>query len=162
MFTQEITLNQFFLDYFEGLVKDLPETGLAEQGAGKGHSALWLLGHLAVTGDSGRMLLGREKICPAPWFVAFGPKSSDEIKNPDKYDPNEMIDAIRRVYTDLQEAASQADPEMMRQPHPVEILKGSRIETNADVLAHLLTTHFAAHVGQLSYWRRLQGKPPLF
>lgn len=162
MFNREITLNQFFLDYFEGLIKDLPEDGLAEQGAGQGHSALWLLGHLAVTGDSGRMLLGRERMCPPAWFVAFGPKSSDEIKNPGKYDAGEMIETIRRVYPDLQQAASQADPEAMQQPHPVEILKGSKLVTNADVLAHLLTTHFAMHLGQLSYWRRLQGKPALF
>lgn len=162
MFTQEITLNQFFLDYFEGLIKDLPETGLAEQGAGRGHSALWLLGHIAITGDSGRMMLGLERSCSPTWFVGFGTNSSDEIKNPDKYNANEMIEAIRRIYSELQQAAASADPDAMQQPHQVEVLKGSKLVTNADILAHLLTTHFAMHLGQLSYWRRLQGKPVLF
>lgn len=162
MFTQEITLNQFFLDYFEGLIKDLPEDGLAELGAGKGHSALWLLGHLAISVDFGRMVLGLDRVCPAAWFVAFGPKSSDEIKNPGKYDVKEMIETIRSGYPALQAAAANADPDAMQQPHQVEILKGSNLVTNADVLAHLLTTHFAMHLGQLSYWRRLQGKPALF
>jgi hypothetical protein len=162
MFTQEITLNQFFLDYFERLIKDLPQDGLAEQGGGTGHSALWLLGHMAVSVDYGRMVLGLERICPAKWMVAFGTGSSDEIKNSGKYDIKQMIETIRTGYPGLQEAAANADPDAMQQPHQVEVLKGSKLVTNADVLAHLLTTHFAMHAGQLSYWRRLQGKPALF
>ena len=162
MFVQEITLNQFFLDYFESLLKDLPLDRLSQQGNGKGHSALWILGHLAVSVDYGRMVLGLERECPARWLVAFGTGSPDEVNNPDKYDAQEMIDSIRTGYPALQEAAANADPELMQQPHQVEVLVGSRVVTNADLMAHLLTTHLAMHLGQLSYWRRLQGQPALF
>lgn len=162
MFTQEITLNQFFLDYFEGLIKDLPQDGLAEQGDGKGHSALWILGHLAVSVDYGRMVLGLDRVCPARWMVAFGTGSSDDVKNSDKYDAQKLIETIRTGYPALSEATVKADPDLMRQPHQVEVLVGSKLVTNADLMAHLLTTHLAMHLGQLSYWRRLQGKPVLF
>lgn len=162
MFAQEITLNQFLLDYFEALIKDLPDTRLEQQAAGKGHSALWLLGHLAISADFGRMMLGREIKSPKRWILTFGPGSSDEISHPEKFDPRELIEAIRTGYPEVQQQATQADPTTMQEPHGVQILTGSKIITKADCLAHILTTHLAGHLGQLSFWRRLQGEKPLF
>jgi hypothetical protein len=43
----------------------------------------------------------------------------------------------------------------------VELFKDSPVQTQGDILSHLMTTHFATHVGQLSVWRRAHGKPPL-
>ena len=162
MFAQEITLNQFLLDYFDGLIADLPETGLEVQGGGKGHSALWLLGHIALSADFGRMMLGAETKSPPRWMVAFGPGSSDEIKNPSQYDPQEFIDATRTGYVEVQQLAEQANPETMQEPHGVEILAGTKVATKGDLVAHILTAHLAMHLGQLSFWRRLQDKQPLF
>ena len=162
MFAQEITLNNFLLDYFEALIKDLPETGLEQQAAGNGHSALWLLGHIAISADFGRMMLGQEIKSPKRWMITFGPGSSDEIKHPEKNDPQELIAAIRSGYPEVQEAAAKANPESMQEPHGVEILTGSKIVTRQDCLAHILTTHLSMHLGQLSFWRRLQGEKPLF
>jgi len=157
-----ITLNKFLLEYFESLVKDLPETGLEVQGGGTGHSALWLLGHMAISVDFGNQVLGQETICPARWFVAFGPGSSDEIKNAERYDAQEMIEVIRTGYPKLQELSQAADESLLAEPHPVEMLQGSALKTKGDLLGHLLTTHLSLHLGQLSFWRRLQGEKPLF
>jgi hypothetical protein len=157
-----ITLNQFLLEYFETLVKDLPTEALEVQGRGTGHSALWLLGHMAISVDFGNQVLGRETICPARWFVAFGPGSSDEIKNPEKYDSREMIEVIRSGYPKLQELAMAADETLLTAPHPVEMLQDTALKTKGDLLGHLLTTHLSMHLGQLSFWRRLQGEKPLF
>jgi len=157
-----ITLNQFLLEYFESLVEDLPERGLEVQGGGNGHSALWLLGHMAISVDFGNQVLEQETVCPARWFVAFGPGSSDEIKKPDKYDATEMIEIIRTGYPKLQELAMAADESLLAESHPVEILLGSALKTKGDLLGHLLTTHLSLHLGQLSFWRRLQGQQPLF
>jgi hypothetical protein len=48
----------------------------------------------------------------------------------------------------------------MSEPHTLELrfLKGP-LPTVGDLLAHLMTTHEAAHLGQLSAWRRLLGLP---
>lgn len=162
MFTHEITLNQFLLDYFEGLIKDLPAESLAEQGGGVGHSALWILGHLAVTSDFGLAVLGGEMQCPKRWMVTFGPGSSDVVEEPAKYDPQEFVRIIRSGYPKVQELAVQADPGKMSQPHSSQLLKNTKIQTVGDIVAHLLTTHMATHLGQLSFWRRLHGKGPLF
>jgi hypothetical protein len=157
-----LTLNQFLLEYFESLVNDLPEHGLEVQGGGNGHSALWLLGHIAISVDFGHQVLGQDNVCPARWFVAFGPGSSDEIKNPEKYDAQEMIQVIRTGYPKLQELAVAADEALLAEPHPVEMLQGTALKTKGDLLGHLLTTHLSLHLGQLSFWRRLQGQKPLF
>ena len=156
-----LTLNKFLLEYFESLVKDLPTEGLAEQGGGTGHSALWLLGHMAISVDFGNKVLGQETVCPARWFVVFGPGSSDEIKNPEKYDAAEMIEIIRTGYPKLQELSQVADESLLAEPHPVEMLQNTSLKTKGDFLGHLLTTHLSMHLGQLSFWRRLQGKAPI-
>jgi hypothetical protein len=46
----------------------------------------------------------------------------------------------------------------MSQPQTAELLKNTPLKTIGDVMDHLLTTHFAFHIGQLSAWRRLEGK----
>ncbi|MBD3675348.1 MAG: DinB family protein [Planctomycetaceae bacterium] len=156
-----LTLNQFLLGYFDSLVKDLPMEKLAERPAGTGHSCLWLLGHIAISVDFGNKVLGQETVCPARWFVAFGPGSSDDVKNPEKYDAADMIDIIRTGYPKLQELALAADESLLAEPHPVEMLQNTALKTKGDLLGHLLTTHLSLHLGQLSYWRRLQGKEPI-
>jgi len=35
------------------------------------------------------------------------------------------------------------------------------LPTRGDLLAHILTTHEATHLGQLSAWRRQLGFPPV-
>ena len=42
------------------------------------------------------------------------------------------------------------------------LLYDTPIKSKGDLLNHILTTHFASHLGQLSSWRRLMGLPPLF
>jgi hypothetical protein len=32
------------------------------------------------------------------------------------------------------------------------------VKTMGDIVTHLLTTHFAFHIGQISAWRRLEGQ----
>jgi hypothetical protein len=55
-----------------------------------------------------------------------------------------------------------ADPARISEPQNVDFFKNTPIETNADGVAHPMTTHLAGHLGQLSAWRRVQGKVYLF
>jgi len=50
----------------------------------------------------------------------------------------------------------------MEEPQNSDFFKGSPIKTIGDVVGHLLTTHFAFHLGQISSWRRLEGQPYIF
>jgi hypothetical protein len=73
----------------------------------------------------------------------------------------ELMTAIENGCRRCVAALATADTEMLNQPHAVELLKRSNLKTNADVLCHLMATHAAFHVAQLSACRRGKGKRPL-
>ncbi len=54
-----------------------------------------------------------------------------------------------------------ASAEVLDKPHEVELLKTTNLKTNGDVLAHLMCTHLAFHVAQLSACRRHAGQGPV-
>jgi hypothetical protein len=58
--------------------------------------------------------------------------------------------------------AKSADDEALNQPHGVELLNDTVLNTVGDVVAHLMTTHLAFHAAQLSAWRQGSGHKHLF
>ncbi len=161
MFETETTLNEFMLQAFQGVVADIPAERVNERAPGNGHPPLWVLGHLATCAEMGIALLGGE-LEHKNWAIAFGPGSSDDVQNPEKYSRDELVDAIVNGYPKLCEAARQAAPEPLAEPHGMELLANTPCQTRGDLLAHLLTSHLAFHVAQLSGWRRAAGHGPLF
>lgn len=160
MFERECTLYAFVLGYAQRLVADLDEAEMAVQPAPGMNPPAWILGHLAIATDYALRLLGEATACPRDWHVRFGPGSvppADPAAYPSKA---ELMAALERGHERVDTAARRATPERLEQPHGVEIafLK-EPLPTVGDLLAHLMTTHEAAHLGQLSAWRRLQGKP---
>jgi len=57
---------------------------------------------------------------------------------------------------------ARATLEEMTLVHEVDLLKATPLKTRGDLVGHILTTHFATHLGQLSSLRRHFGRPPLF
>ncbi len=57
---------------------------------------------------------------------------------------------------------SQLDTVPLRETHSVPLLAKTPLKTRGDLAAHILSTHFAFHLGQLSTLRRMLGRPPLF
>ena len=161
MFAREIALNEFLLAYFDKVVADIPAAGFLQRGAGGGHPPLWIVGHLAAVAEMATQLAGGEEPLHPEWLQAFGPRSNDEIVNPEQYDRETLLAAVRQGYRRLQQMVEQMSPESIARPHPLPILKGTPIATVGDLLAHVLTSHFALHLGQLSAWRRAAGHAPL-
>lgn len=161
MFETEITLNRFLLEYFDKIVADIPQDRLAERPAGNGHPPVWLLGHLALCAEFGLKIFGTPIEHPQ-WMEIFGPGSSDDVPNAEQYHKEDFVAIIRQGYPRLNEAAKHAHPEAMNQPHGFGLLENTPIETIGEMVAHLMTTHFAIHLAQLSGWRRASGKSALF
>lgn len=161
MFAQATTLNRFALGYLEQLVADIDDAQLAGQHfSGQNHPA-WVLGHLAVVADYGLSLVGQPARNPKAWRVLFGPGSkpvADRSQYPAK---GELVTAVAAGYQSLAEQASAADRAALAVPHTFPPLLAA-LPTRADMIAHLLTTHFALHLSQISQWRRQAGKDPLF
>jgi DinB superfamily len=159
MFERELRLNGFMYGTLQRLLADVDEAGFQRPLCEGGNSPAWTLAHLAVVNDAALRNLGAERVAPVEWHKRFRPGASpkdDAAPLPTKAEVLETLETGRRR---IAEAVTKVDPEKMSQPHNVEILKDTPLKTLGDVMDHLLTTHFAFHVGQVSAWRRLDGKP---
>jgi hypothetical protein len=158
MFEQEQKAYAFVLKYCRLLVEDLSDEQLTAQPApGMNHPA-WILGHLAIATDLAMHLLGQRPSCPPEWRAKFGPGSkvaADRSKYPLK---SELLAAIEAGHARVADAAASATAELLDRPHAAPILR-EEFPANGDLLCHLMTTHPATHLGQLSAWRRLMGLP---
>lgn len=161
MFERAITINQFLLSSLRDVVADIPAERLYERPPGNGHPPVWVLGHLAVCAEMGLQIFGERPRHPA-WMKMFGPGSSDDIPASAGVERQELLDSIHSQYADFHDRARSADSRQMEQPHGIALLEGSALTTTGDVVAHLLSSHFAFHLAQLSGWRRAAGHGPLF
>ena len=161
MFEHERALNEFMVDYLERLVSDLDETDLDFQPFDDFNPPRWILGHLAINNDYALRILGDRFQCPKEWHRSFArgtPSTSRPLAVPSK-DP--LMERIRTGFRQVCKLTEAADLETMRQPHNVPFLKETSIKTIGQVISHLMTTHLATHVGQLSAWRRATRRPPV-
>lgn len=163
MFERESTLSTFALAYCERLTADLDESRLGAIPAEGLKPPVWVLGHLAIVGDLGRKLFGASMVCPQAWHTQFAP-GSDATALPDPLPSKaELVSAIDSGYREIQRLAQAADPQTMAAPNPLPMpFLQQNLPTVGDLVAHLLTTHMAVHLGQLSTWRRVAGLPEVF
>lgn len=162
MFTRVILLNRFNRGYLDRLMEHLPDEELDLQLHPGLHSPRWILAHLAIVSDYGLKMIDMPTLCPKTWHVAYGPSSQAGTEAGIKPDRAELLQAIEVGYSRLCDALPTASTENFSQPHGVELLAGTPIVSRIDLVCHILTTHFATHLGQLSSICRLQGRPPLF
>ena len=160
MFERETILNEFQLGYAQQIIADIPADQITKR-FGHGHPPIWVLGHLGLCAELGEMLLGNP-VAHADWMPIFGPGSSDEVENPSQYSKDELAKMIFDGYPRLCQSLQSASDEALSKPHGVDLLDGTPINTVGELQSHLLTTHIAFHLAQLSDWRRAAGHGPLF
>ncbi len=161
MFERELTLYEFQLNYLRLLAADLAEDQMQAVPFDGANPPVWILGHLAVATDYAAGVLGQKPVLPRQWHKQFAPGSSPSALEPPLPTKSELMTAIENGHRRVAEAMSTASAEALDQPHAVELLKTTNLKTNGDVLAHLITTHVAFHVAQLSACRRGCGKGPI-
>jgi uncharacterized damage-inducible protein DinB len=164
MFEREITLSEFNRFYLRNLLAEFPMSSLdldevAFEGA---HSLRWILAHLAIAADYGILQFGQPMVMPETWHQAYGPASQPGSHAEVLPTKSELVAAIDRGYHVLAELARNALVDVMNEPHSVGLLSHTPLKTKGDIVAHILATHFATHVGQLSVLRRMAGQKPLF
>jgi hypothetical protein len=163
MFDRERTIYAFLQGYAQSLAADVDDARFADQPSPGVNPPAWLLGHLAVAADLGVALLGGEAALEQAWRDDFGPGStprSDRASYPSKA---ELLLAYASAHSRLDQAAASADPARLERRHPLKIESLQKgLPTIGDLVAHLLTSHEASHIGHLSNWRRQMGLPYLF
>lgn len=162
MFERETVLYDFVLGYIQRLVADVDDAKLAWSPQPGVHSAAWILSHLAIATDYALMNLGQKPALPKEWHKRFGPGSTELAEGEARPSKAELLAAISDGHARVVAAVKNAAAEQLQGPHPVKVLDGTPIKTVEHLIAHLMTTHAAAHAGQLSFWRRCAGKPALF
>ena len=161
LFERELTLNRFLRQYLDSLTAGLQESELDQQ-AGVGHSARWILVHLAIAVDYGLMQFGAAGVCPKSWHAAYGPGSAAGSHDSIRPTLSEIQQTMNDGWAKLEVCCQEADLAKTQVLHDLDLLKHTPLKTKGDLAAHILTTHMATHIGQLSFWRRLSGKPHLF
>lgn len=162
MFDRDITLNQFLLTYCDRLLVGVTDEEFTHPMPGGGHSPQWIIGHLTIAADYAAAMLKAPPAADKAMRQAFGPGQDEVAAEGDAFSRSTLAAALRPAYERLYPVAADADAAQLDQPHGVDLLAGSGIETRADLVAHILTTHFAVHLGQLSAWCRAHGRTPLF
>lgn len=124
----------------------------------------WQAGHLLVGDLFAADVVGLQAGGPtlADLMPAFGPGSDPHAVPTDGPSMADLTAAKAEIEGPLADAVRAADASRFTGPHGIEFLNDWPLETQTDLLAHLLSTHFATHLGELAMWRRAKGVPPLF
>jgi hypothetical protein len=161
MLERELTLYKFMWGYLRAVVTDIDEAAMGTSVFPGANPPVWILGHLAVASDAALRIMGKPPACSPEWHAQFAPGTNPaNVKQPYP-SKNELVDAVGRGYRRVTEAAETVSAETLNQPHEISILKATNLSTNGDVIAHLMSTHMALHVAQLSACRRHAGKAPI-
>lgn len=148
---------RFTLEYAEKLAAELSDDELALQPHPGMNHAAWVLGHVALGSDLVAALLGQSLVTDANWMTTFGPGSTptpDRSAYPAK---EQLLTTMRTTHARAIDLLSRATPEQLNQPNQTPFFP-AQFPTVGALITHLLTTHAALHLGQLSAWRRALGK----
>lgn len=149
---------RFTLGYAEKLAADLEDGELAKlPRAGMNHAA-WVLGHVGLGSDLVALLLGQPMITDEAWMKTFGPGSTpveDRAAYPSK---EKLLSTMRMTHARAIEHLKGATAEQLNAPNTTPFFP-AEFPTVGALITHIMTTHAALHLGQLSAWRRMLGKP---
>jgi hypothetical protein len=163
VFDMHLHLYAFNLDFCERLCADIDDAVLWTPAAPGVHAPGWILGHLAISTDFAAGCAGLERACPASWHRAFGPVGprGSGVELEPRASKAELLEALRAGHARVDPAVRGVDAASLAGPHGAAALRGTSLTTVRDALSHLLTTHEALHLGQLTMCRRLIGLPAL-
>ena len=127
---------------------------------GVNHPA-WILGHLAFSAEMIVGRLGGDKFLPAEWAELFKPGSSPRAARGEYPGKDELLKAVDDSFARARSAVASASAETLAIPTPNPRMREG-LPTLRENAAFVLTAHLGVHLGQLSFWRRMMGLPPLF
>jgi hypothetical protein len=161
---QVLTLYAFTLAMCEWLMADVSQEEMERQPTAGVNPPAWILGHLAICTDYALQLMGRAMRLPKTWHEEFGPGTSPLPTTHAYPSREELLDALRSGHAEVVAVLESVDAAKLAAPNPLSGIPflQQTLPTAGDLLAHLMTTHEAAHLGHLSNWRRQVGRKPLF
>ncbi|MEM6855359.1 MAG: DinB family protein [Planctomycetota bacterium] len=158
----QMTQYRFMRQYGEGLLADIDAEDAFRPVHENGHHPAWIIGHLATIGSRGiAMLGGQPPIDLEEWSPRFGIGSEPTNDPGDGPSWDELIAAWRATHDVADEVGREASVALLNKPNPIERRRDT-LPTTGDMAGFIFSSHEAVHLGQLSAWRRVQGRPRLF
>lgn len=156
MLESVLRLFRYNLCYADALVEDVPDEQMTEQPCQGFNHPAWILGHLVMSCEYTLSLLGIPGQAPAEWHGLYDP---GQVPSPERSlypSKDALLAELGKSHARVEEGMRKADPALLAGENPIDSLR-PHMPTLGDLLAHLLTTHEATHLGQLSAWRRQTG-----
>jgi hypothetical protein len=156
------TLNSYrlTLDYLRRLVADVPDADLARQPSGVVNHPAWVIGHLTFSCQALGGEFGLAAWLPQEWEKMFGTGS---VATPDRsayLSKAELLAALADGQARVSDRVTTLGDARMSGVLPDERYRAT-FPTLGHAVVHVLTSHAAVHVGQVSAWRRAAGYQPL-
>ena len=161
---QFVALYAYTLALCERLMADVSQEEMERQPAPGVNPPAWIVGHLAICTDYALQFLGQPKRLPESWHAEFGPASSPLSEKHPYPSKEELLTALRSGHAAVVASLPSADPQVLAGPNPLVSMPFvmQTLPTVGDLLAHLISTHEAVHMGSLSNWRRQTGRAATF
>lgn len=149
----ERTLYKMFLKMFATACEEIPAADFQTLPSGGGNSPNWIMGHLLVVNCFGLSMLGQSSDQLAELMPIYGPGSTPTEDDSTLLSREELLKHFTETSQQFLGAIEGATVEQLDAAQQTPFFQDT-LPTNRELLAHLLTTHFALHFGQLSAWRR--------
>lgn len=144
------------VEYARKLTADLTEDQMCVQPAPGVNHAAWVLGHLAYVFDSMAKVWGEQPVMPREWSELFN-LASKPVSERERYPSKAALwDAYEKSCQRIIDIVQGAPAEAFEREFPNPKLR-PMLPTVGVAMVHILTSHHALHLGQLSAWRRMQG-----
>jgi hypothetical protein len=146
------------LDLLRNIVADLDENQMVAQVGGVVNHPAWTLGHLAGSFQLMGGELGLALWLPEDWAAMFG-TGTTPVSDPRVYPGKAgLLHALDDGQRRLVEALADMNAAELARPLPDERFR-RWVPTIGHAVLHILASHTAMHVGQLTVWRRAMGLP---
>jgi hypothetical protein len=131
---------------------------MTEQPAGVANHPAWTIGHLVYSCQQIGGEIGLEPWLAHDWGRRFG-TGSVPVADPDTYpDKEALLVALADARERLAVRLNAMGGDDLRQPLP-DVRYRDRLPTVGHAALHILVSHTALHVGQITVWRRVMGLP---
>jgi hypothetical protein len=148
------------VDFLDRLVADVPEELMIAQPHSAVNHPAWVIGHLVYSFQLIGGEMGLPSWLPLGWEQRFGTGSLPSAVRDEYPSKAELLESLadgqRRVCARLVELGERG----LAVPLPDERYRHV-FPTLGHAVLHVLTSHAAVHVGQVSAWRRVVGLGPL-
>jgi hypothetical protein len=161
---QETRVYQFLLGYGEMVLADITDADAFKLICDGGVSPAWIIGHLGFVANRVLAMCGGEAQIDTDALkpiLGGGSTPKGEADRNDYPSWEELLSVWREGHTHVAALLPTLGDDVLTAENPSERMRAS-LPTVHDFLSFVVTGHEAMHLGQLSTWRRVQGRPPLF